>query len=362
MTTSNQNGQTSVRLSGGFINALSSLNVEASGFGGTQIRNGVARFAITGGAADLSPTKVEILHGGGLTLKAGGTEVGLTDFVITNLGDRATLTGLLTVNGDLVTRAPLFNLKIGKVGTSKRNGRNNLDIDNVGVTLTETAAGALNQAFGVSAFTAGFRIGTAQVDAFFSPSSGNLSERRLPIADAINNASLFPGATQNVLPRGKTSVDLSDDLVNALGSLNVSASGFGNTKIRNGVADFLITGGATDLDTTKAEILHSGGLTLTAGNRKVNLTDFVISNLDSSAVLTGAVTVNGNLVSRLPLFNLQIGGIEALARGSSTNLDLNDVNVTLTNRAARTLNRVFNVDAFTAGFNIGTAQVDSFVA
>jgi hypothetical protein len=33
----------------------------------------------------------------------------------------------------------------------------------VGVTLSANAAGALNQTFGVSAFTPGFNIGTAQV-------------------------------------------------------------------------------------------------------------------------------------------------------------------------------------------------------
>lgn len=362
MATSNQNGQTSVTLSGRFVNALTVLNVQASGFGGTQISNGVAHFSITGGAADLSPTKVEIIHSGGLTLKAGSTEVSLTDFVITNIGGRPVLMGALTVNGDLVTRAPLFNLRIGRVGTSEQGDRNNLDLDNVGVTLTSTAAGALNQAFGVNAFNAGFRIGTAQVDARFNPANGNVSERQLPIVEATDSTSLFPGATQDVLSRGKTSVELSDDLTNALGSLNVSASGFGNTRIRNGVADFLITGGATDLDTTKVEIFHAGGLTLTAGNTSVNLTDFVVSNLNGNAVLTGAVTVDGDLVRRLPLFDLQIGGIQTAAAGRSTNLDLTDVAVTLTGRAARTLNRTFGVDAFTAGFNIGTAQVDSFVA
>ncbi len=359
----NPNGQTSVGLSPELVNALNSLNVEASGFGNTRIRNGVARFSITGGAVDLNNTRVEIIHNGGLTLRAGQTEVGLTDFVITNLNGQPTLTGLVVVNGDIVTRAPLFDLRVGRIRTANRGGRNNLNISNVNVTLTETAAGALNQAFGVTAFTAGFNIGQARVNTFFNSRTGNISDRLLPVRDFVGNPtpSLFPGATQDVLPRGRTSVDLSDTLVNALGTLNVQATGFGGTQIQNGVADFLITGGAAELENTKVEIFHRGGLTLKGQDTRVNLTDFAISNVDNQAVLTGTVIANGSLVGRIPLFNLQVGGVSSRAEHSVTNLDLTDVNVTLSSEAATALNRTFEVNAFTAGLNVGTAQVDAFV-
>lgn len=188
------NGLTSVALSTDLVNALTALGVQASGFGDTRIRKGVARFSITGGAVELDRTRVEILHSGGLTLQAGGTEVNLTDFIISNLNGQTVLTGVLTVNGEVVTRAPLFNLQVGSVGTSKVRGRDNLDLNNVTVTLTDVAAGALNQAFGVTAFTAGFNIGTAQVDAIFNPANGNIRDRQLPIRDFFGNTSLFPEA------------------------------------------------------------------------------------------------------------------------------------------------------------------------
>ncbi|MDX2215166.1 MAG: hypothetical protein SFY66_17905 [Oculatellaceae cyanobacterium bins.114] len=356
------NGITSVALSPDLVNALTSLNVQASGFGDTRINNGVANFSITGGSVDLNRTRVEIAHSGGLTLRAGSTEVSLTDFVITNLGGQTVLTGLVSANGAIVARAPLFNLVVGSIGTSRRQRRDNLDINNVSVTLSDVAANALNQAFGVTAFAAGFNIGTAQVDAFFNRTNGSISDRQLPVRDFLGTTSLFPEATQDVLPRGRTSVELSDSLVNALGSLNVQATGFGGTRIRNGVADFLIAGGATDLDTTTVEVLHAGGLTFKTDRTEVNLTDFVISNLNTQPVISGTVIANGRLLARVPLFGLQIGGVTATDRGSFTNLDLTNVDVTLSARAARTLNRAFRVDAFTAGFEIGTAQVDAFVA
>jgi hypothetical protein len=361
-TSANPNGQTSVVLSTDLVNALSSLNVQASGFGNTRIRDGIASFSIIGGAADLDKTRVEIAHSGGLTLRAGSTEVNLTDFVITNLDQQTVLTGLVAVNGEVVTRAPLFDLQVGSVSSSSSQGRNNFDINDVSVTLTDAAADALNQAFGVTAFAAGFNIGTAEVDAFFNPTNGNISDRRLPVRDFIGNPSLFPDATQDVIPRGRTSVELSDSLVNALGSLNVQATGFGGTRIRDGVADFLITGGATDLDTTEVEIFHKGGLTFSAGNTEVSLTDFIISNVNTQPVLTGTVIANDTLLTRLPLFDLQIGEVNTTAKEALRNLDLSNVDITLSDQAAKALNDAFDVNAFTAGFNIGTAQVDAFVA
>lgn len=356
------NGQTSVTLSSSLVTALNSLNVQALGFGGTAITNGVASFSITGGAVDLRATRLEVLHSGGLTFRAGGTEVSLTDFTISNLGAETVLTGVVIVNGNLVARAPLFSLTVGSVETGRRPGRSQLRVNDVSVNLTQAAADALNQAFNVSAFSADINIGTAQVDAFFNRGSGNIRERILPIQPADNSDSLFPGATQDVLPQGKTSVALSENLVNALDTLNVRASGFGSTRINDGVADFLITGGATDLDTTKVEIAHAGGLTLRAGRTRVSLTDFVITNLGDRTRLTGAVVVNNSLVNRLPLFNLQIGSLGTSSSEGATNLDIADVGVRLTRRAANALNQAFGVSAFQAGFEIGTAQVDAFVA
>lgn len=396
-------GATSVTLSEDLLNALTTLNVEAAGFGSTQISNGVADFSITGGAADVDDVQVEIAHTGGLTFTAGETEVALTDFVISNLGETPQLTGLVTVNGDLVGRVALFDLQLGEVDTVTEADLLNLDLSGVGVTLTEAAATALNQAFDVTAFTAGLEIGTAQVDTSVNPETGDLvgteptepdaeaetptTPEQMPVVSAPEQASLFatepteptepttpttpttptppdaaPAATLDVTSAGETSVTLSSELVDALGALNVQATGFGGTQIENGVADFLITGGAADLGETQVEILHNGGLTLTAGETAVNLTDFVVSNLGDSAVLTGLVSVNGDLLTRAPLFDLQVGGVESSTQDGKTNLDLTDVEVTLSETAATTLNQVFGTTAFEQGLAIGTAQVDASLA
>ncbi len=343
-------GSTSVTLSTGLVNALTGLGVQASGFGTTEISNGIASFLIAGGAADLAATRVEILHDGGLTLRSGNRVVNLTDFSISNLGGTAVLTGLVTVDGNLVTRAPLFNLQIGGVAASNQNGLTDLALQNVVATLTTEAAATLNQAFGVTAFQPGFNIGTAQVEAFVETATGNVRGINPP-----------PIQTE---PNGLTSVTLNSTLLTALNSFGVQASGFDGTQIQNGVATFAIVGGAADLRDTQVEINHSGGLSFRSGNNTITASDFTISNLGNRAVLTALISLNGGSLTRAPLFDLQIGSVNAAAgtgQRNLTNLDLQNVALTLAPEAAAALNQAFNVTAFQPGLSIGTAQVDAFV-
>ncbi|MBO3461471.1 hypothetical protein G7B40_026465 [Aetokthonos hydrillicola Thurmond2011] len=179
------------------------------------------------------------------------------------------------------------------------------------------------------------------------------------IAVSVIFASPALSAPTEDLVGGSTSVSLSSDFVNALASLNVQSGLVTGSKIRNGAIAFPISGGAVDLGSTKLEVLHKGGLTLTAGSTHVALTDFVITNLNGNLVLTGIVISDGNLVGRIPLFNL---GLPANAiSNSSTRLQVRNVELTLTEDAATALNGAFSISAFKAGFPIGTAQVHAVV-
>jgi hypothetical protein len=361
-----QNGETAVTLSQDLTTALQSLNVEASGFGGTDISDGVAEFNIVGGAADVSTTKVDLLHSGGLTFTADNTTVNLTDFVIDNLaGDGATLTGLVTLNGNLVTRAPLFDLTISTVVPPEGESQI-LKLEGVEVALTEDAAGVLNDAFDVTAFNAGLNIGTATSDI---PLGGdtqaatpddtpqdldiNLTDPVIPpTSDPVTSPTSLEGTLD--IQDGDTAVTLSQELLDALGSLQVQAEGFGGTEIQNGAVEFDITGGAADINDTKVDIFHDDGLTFRRGEDTVEVTDFNISNLDGQTVLSGLVTVNDNLVTRAPLFDLNVGNV--VPSTETGTLQLQDVGINLTSTAATTLNDAFGVTSFTPGLNIGTAQ------
>lgn len=177
----------------------------------------------------------------------------------------------------------------------------------------------------------------------------------LLIAGAAPAAHAAPTAT---LKSGKTTVALATDFVDALGTLGVTPAAIKPGKLKNGSVSFPISGGAIDVATAKGEIAHTGGLSLTAGSTRVELLNFTIDTSGAAPVLTGVVTANGDLVGRVPLFDLDLPTltppIQPDAQGRVT---IADVGVTLTGEAAAALNGAFGVTAFADGAAIGTATV-----
>ncbi|MGN6152346.1 MAG: hypothetical protein ACTHOH_10115 [Lysobacteraceae bacterium] len=161
-------GDTRVALSSTFLEALRSLGVSASSTYPASIRSGVARFPIPTGEIDAGTYKGEIVHQGGLDLSAGAVTVNISSFVIDTTGATPVLTGLVKANDSLVGRIALFDLALGTAPRVQSYGRyGSLRIDDVAVTLDAEAAAALNDVFGVTAFTAGIPIGTARVNTYF---------------------------------------------------------------------------------------------------------------------------------------------------------------------------------------------------
>lgn len=161
-------GDTRVELSSTFLSALTSLGVSASATYPARLRGAEARFPIPTGEIDLGSVKGEIVHGGGLNLKAGDLTVNISSFVIDTTGDAPVLTGLVKANDSVVGRIALFDLALGSAPQVNRNPLfGTLRVENVGVTLTAEAAAALNDVFGVTAFAEGIPIGTARVNTYF---------------------------------------------------------------------------------------------------------------------------------------------------------------------------------------------------
>lgn len=163
------------------------------------------------------------------------------------------------------------------------------------------------------------------------------------------------GQNTKTVEAGWTSVKLSGDLVTALQTLGVTPGTIAPSKLRAGKVNFPVTAGAIDLKSLKGEIVHSGGLTLTAGNTQVRLQTFTIDTTGAAPVLTGLVTVNGALLGRIPLFDINLSG--SSVRVNEGILTITRVGLTLNKAAAASLNQVFGVNAFSSGFPVGTAKV-----
>jgi hypothetical protein len=175
-----------------------------------------------------------------------------------------------------------------------------------------------------------------------------------------------PVAQVDQLSGRSTAVTLDAGFVSALESLKVTPGPVGEATIsKQGVASFPITGGnvtyyepGTVSPFVQGELDHDGaGLSLTAGGKRVELTDFVVD--PGASVLTGTVSVDGEVAAEdAPLFFLDGRTLNPLevneANGTAI---LEGTTVKLKAEAADLLNETFGIQDLQEGLVIGVATI-----
>jgi len=175
-----------------------------------------------------------------------------------------------------------------------------------------------------------------------------------------------PVAQIDQLTGKQTAVKLDAGFVQALTDLKVTPGPVGDAEItKGGSAVFPITGGnvtyyepGTVSPYVQGMINHDGsGLSLEAGGKKVELTDFVVD--PGASVLTGTVSVDGKEAAPAgtPLFFLDgrtLNPLEAKDNGTAV---LQGTTVKLKQEAADLLNQTFEIDALMGGLEIGVATI-----
>jgi hypothetical protein len=164
---------TQVTLDAGFVEALGTLGLTPGVTGTATLTDGVLAFPITGGnvdyydpAEDYRPyVQGSISHdGSGITLSAGDTVVGLSDFRI----DPGTsqLFGTVTLNGELVGNdIYIFNLDGSTLNPLAQDADGNAVLEGTTVLISPDAAGLLNDTFGTDAVTDQLVVGIAKITA-----------------------------------------------------------------------------------------------------------------------------------------------------------------------------------------------------
>jgi hypothetical protein len=222
---------------------------------------------------------------------------------------------------------------------------------NLRLPASIAAAGAL-------AFTAAACGSSSSSDTSSSASSDTSSAAAAPAAK--------PVAKIDSLSGGTTKVTLDAGFVKALTSLKVTPGPTGKATIsKAGVATFPITGGnvtyykpGTVNPYVQGMINHDGsGLSLTAGGKKVTLTNFVVD--PGKSVLTGKVAVNGKTAApSAPLFFLDGRTLQPLrANADGSKAVLEGTTVKLKQEAADLLNQTYGITALKAGLVIGVAKI-----
>jgi len=190
--------------------------------------------------------------------------------------------------------------------------------------------------------------------------------KKLFVAAVLSAAAAVGASAQNsvAVQSGVTSITLSTALATTLQNLGVTVGAVSPSVDTNGVVSLPITGGAFDLNTSKGEIFHTGGLTFTKGSTVINITDFLIDTTDDSQagittpIVSALVILNGTVVGRLPLFNLgKPAGFQLpLPLTDKVVLNLSGSALTLNATAAAELNSEFGVSTLTGGLSIGTVN------
>ena len=174
-----------------------------------------------------------------------------------------------------------------------------------------------------------------------------------------------PVAQIDQLTGRTTAVKLDPGFLEALTMLKVTPGPVGDAKItKQGSAVFPITGGnvtyyepGTVSPFVQGRIDHeNSGLSLEAGGKKVELTDFVVD--PGKSVLTGKVEVDGEVAAEsAPLFFLDGRTLEPLKTNENGTAVLEGTTVKLKAEAADLLNQTFGIQDLQEGMEIGEAKI-----
>jgi hypothetical protein len=307
-------GSTVLTLDKATVKVLTSSNVRLAPIRpGAAGKGGTVSFPITGGLVDVETGAGTVTHSGGLVFRANGESVRLTKFTV-KVG--ANKSRLFASVGDARIAILDLNVKKAKISRGGTDGTA-LIVGNVKGTLTGVAARALNSAFDTTLFKKGISLGTASVN-------GVPFQTQLQL-DAVLGA--------------------------ALTTLGITPAPIGPAvAAKNGRLSFPVSNGALVPKTYGGLLDHLGGISLTKGTTKVELTDFTIDNTTPQPVLTALV--GGN---RVAILSLDLSGAKLATNAKTKIATVGNVVTKLTPAAATALNLAFGTTALTGGTTFGTA-------
>ncbi len=272
-------------------------------------------------------------HSGGMTFRAGGKSLTATDFVVNPGSSQLTA----TVGGKGVQ---LLDLDGTNVMVSK-DAQGQTRLEGTVAKLSQAAADALNQTFGVSVFKQGIPLGTVRIAATGTAGPGGAPQAQLQDLKGVStNVDLDPG-TAAVLQQNKVTVTPVEP---ATASMNG-----GTTTV-----SFPITEGYVSVypqsqaPFIRGTFSHSGGMTFRAGGKSLTATDFIVN--PGSSTLTATVGGKG-----VQLLDLDGTNVKMSTDGDVTRLE--GTVAKLSQAAADALNQTFGVSVFKQGIPLGVVRI-----
>ncbi len=160
-----------------FLQYVASFNVTVTDLEGTPAQTNPVTFPVKEGVVDLQSGSSEITNAGGYLLSGMGKSVRLQNFVLdSTVPSNPVLTALFIVNGKLVGRQPLFQVRAPSgVSLPLKPLAGTEEISGIVLTLTQTAATIINNAIiiGEPVLQPGEAAGTADVYTVLSPDNSD---------------------------------------------------------------------------------------------------------------------------------------------------------------------------------------------
>jgi len=158
---------------------------------------------------------------------------------------------------------------------------------------------------------------------------------------------------------GRTTVTLSNaflaDLAD-LAALKITPTAMYGSQLYANQVFFPIAGGEISLDTAGGQILHSGGILLTAGTKQVRPQSFILTTNGEQPYISALVVANDKLIGRINLFDVELPSTLTLPIvPHSGDLFLSGLKLNLDPAGAAALNDGLGVKTFEDNLYMGYA-------
>jgi hypothetical protein len=159
-----------------------------------------------------------------------------------------------------------------------------------------------------------------------------------------------------VVTGGRTTLTLSKAFLADLTTLGVTSTAIAGSQIDGNQIDFPITSGAVNLENAYGEILHGGGINLTAGTKQVRFDSFIVDTSGEESTVTALTIVDGKFLGRIRVFDLELPSDLTLPLDPKDgDFFLAGVKWNLDPQAAAALNDAFKTTAFENNLFIGNS-------
>jgi hypothetical protein len=130
-----------------------------------------------------------------------------------------------------------------------------------------------------------------------------------PAAAALLLAtSTFAATTNSIYPTegGRTTLTLSKAFLAEITAAKATVSTVPGAQLDGNQIGFGLSTGEIDLANAEGQIVHNGGITLTAGAKQVTLDSFILTTFGEQAYVSALVIANGRLVGRVNVFDITL--------------------------------------------------------